>query len=459
MASSGKPKSSDVRACVADAVRAHVPSGARVAVGLSGGVDSVVLFDALAALEPAAGIRLEAIHVHHGLNPDADRWAAFCAELAARHGVPVRVERVRVDRDGGLGIEAAARHARYEAFRRCGADVVALAHHRDDQAETLLLQLVRGAGVAGLAGMPAWQPGAPALLRPLLALGRAELEAEARSRGLAWVEDPSNDDTRHARNALRHRVLPVLRELNPAAAANLARSAAHLAEAQEVLRALGRADLAACANGERLRVGALLALGPARARNALRLRVQDDGAAPPATRRLDALLDQLARARDDRAVRVALDGIEARRYRGELWLVPARTDAPPAPFRAVWDGTPEWDVPALGGTLAFETAAGEGLTAACAAGGAIEVRRREGGERLRIAAGRPHRSLKNLFQESAVPPWERGRTPLVYCRGELALVPGLGMDPAFAAAPGAPGLRVRWKPWGAAMTAAKSVIK
>jgi tRNA(Ile)-lysidine synthase len=432
---------------VADAVRAHVRAGSRLAVGLSGGIDSVVLFDALAALAPVAGFRLEAIHVHHGLSPDADRWAAFCAELAARQAVPLRVERVRVDRASGLGIEGAARRARYEAFGRSGADVVALAHHRDDQAETLLLQLVRGAGVAGLAAMPAWQPGAPALLRPLLGVGRGDIEAEARLRGLAWVEDASNDDTRHARNALRHRVLPVLRELNPAAAANLARSAAHLAEAHDVLRDLGRADLAACAAGQRLRVGPLLALGRARARNALRSRLLDEGVAPPPTRRLDALLTQLAAARGDGAVCVALDGIAARRYRGELWFVPPGTDAPPETFRAVWDGTPEWDVPALGGTLVLEEVAGEGLAAACVAGGGLEVRSRAGGERLRVEAGRPHRSLKNLFQESAVPPWERSRTPLVYCNGQLAVVPGLGMDPAFAAGPGAPGLRVRWEPW------------
>lgn len=430
-----------------------------MAVGLSGGVDSVVLFDALAGLAPAAGVRLDAIHVHHGLSPDADRWAAFCAELAARYAVPARIERVRVDRASGLGIEGAARRARYEAFARCDADVVALAHHRDDQAETLLLQLVRGAGVAGLAGMPPWQPGAPALLRPLLRLGRADIEAEARARGLSWVEDASNDDTRHARNALRHRVLPLLRELNPAAAANLARSAAHLAEAHEVLCDLGRADLAACAAGGRLRVAALLALGPARARNAMRVRLQQEGVAPPATRRLDALLAQLAAARRDRAVCVALDGVEARQYRGELWFVPVRAGTPPAAFRAVWDGAREWDVPALGGTLVFDAVEGEGLAVAFAAAGGLEVRGREGGERLRVAVGRPRRSLKNLFQESAVPPWERSRTPLVYCNGRLALVPGVGMDPAFAPQPGACGLRVRWEPWAPARAAAKAVIK
>lgn len=442
MASSRKPKSSEVAACVADAVRAHVPAGAQVVVGLSGGVDSVVLFDALAAIAPAAGFALRGLHVHHGLNPAADRWAGHCADLGRRRGIPVEIVRVRVDRDAGLGVERAAREARYAAYRAAGADVIALAHHLDDQAETLLLQLVRGAGVAGLAGMPPWQPGTPALWRPLLGVARATLEAVAREQGLEWVHDDSNDDTRLARNAVRHRVVPLLRDLNPAAAANLARSAAHLAEAHEMLGQVGRADLAACAAGERLRIDALLGLGAARARNALRVRLHDLGAAPPSTRRLDALMSQLAAPEDGRML-VRLDGLEARRFRGELWLV--RPLADPAPgFRRVWSGDVAWVLPELGGVLEFEPTVGEGVDAALVRPGTIEVRVRAGGERLSIGAGRPHRSLKNLFQESVVPPWERPRVPLVYCNGRLAWVPGIGSDPALSPSPGGAGIRVRW---------------
>jgi tRNA(Ile)-lysidine synthase len=275
------------------------------------------------------------------------------------------------------------------------------------------------------------------------------LEAAAEEQGLAWVHDDSNDDPRHARNAVRHRILPLLRGLNPAASANLARSAAHLAEAHELLRTVGRDDLDACASGERLRVDALLALGPARARNALRARLHELGVALPSTRRLDALMAQLG-AREDGQVCVGLDGIEARRFRGELWFV--RPLADPAPdFRRAWPGDSAWPLPELGGVLEFESAAGEGLDAALLHPGAVEVRVRAGGERLAIAPDRPHRSLKNLFQESALPPWERRRVPLVYCNGRLACVPGIGSDPALAPAPGAPGIRVRWTRVRAAM--------
>jgi tRNA(Ile)-lysidine synthase len=444
-------------ATVAAALAAHVPRGARVVAALSGGVDSVVLLHVLARLAAANGFRLEAMHVHHGLAADADRWAAFCTALGVRLGVAVGVVRVAVDRHGGSGIEAAARTARYAALRASGADVVALAHHRDDQAETLLLQLLRGAGVAGLAAMPGWQAGRPAWLRPLLDVDRAQIERYARAAGLAWVDDPANADPRFARNAMRHRIVPVLRELNPAAAANLARSAAHLSEAHALLDELARADLAACAAGNHLSIVALLALGGPRARNALRRRLHDEGVTPPSTRRLDALLEQLAAGRADGALHVRLDGLDARRFRDQLRLVraPCEPTAFRGDFAAAWRGEREWPLPVLGGTLWFEPSLGEGLDAGRLAAGGVEVRLRRGGERLCIARGRPHRSLKNLFQEAGVPAWERPRTPLVYCGGRLVGVPGLGIDPAAAAAPGEPGLSLRWTP----SVAAKRVIK
>ncbi len=174
----------------------------------------------------------------------------------------------------------------------------------------------------------------------------------------------------------------------------------------------------------------------------MRVRLAELGVAPPSTRRLEALFTQLG-ARPDGQVRVRLDGVEARRHAGELWFVRALPE--PAPdFRRAWAGERDWPLPELGGVLTFEAVRGEGLDAAIVRPGAVEVRLRCGGERLRTGAGRPHRSLKNLFQESALPPWERSRLPLVYCGGRFACVPGIGSDPDLSPAPGGAGFVVRW---------------
>jgi tRNA(Ile)-lysidine synthase len=444
MGSSRKSPRSRVVACVADAVRAHVPPGARLALGLSGGVDSVVLLDALAPLAASHAFVFTCIHVHHGLSPNADAWAAFCAERAAHHGVPIAVERVDIGAHPGRGLEGAARAARHAAFARHGADVVALAHHRDDQAETLLLQLVRGAGLPGLAAMPVWRPAAegPALLRPLLDVARGEILDHARARGLRWIEDESNDDVRLARNLVRHQVLPLLARINAAAAGNLARSAGHLRDALALAEAIGRADLDAC-GGLGLRVDALAALDPARARNALRVLLQDLRLPVPETATLAELLHQLTGARDDAAVRVDIGPVSVRRYRGRVCVVPAQPE-PPSGFRRAWPGDAEWRLPELDGVLRFVATRGEGIAAEHVAPGAVEIRGREGGERLRPVPGGPSRTLKNLLQEAGMPPWERLRVPLVYCRGSLACVPGVGVDARWAAASGAPGVRVEW---------------
>ncbi|NDP43117.1 MAG: tRNA lysidine(34) synthetase TilS, partial [Aromatoleum sp.] len=216
----------------------------RVAVALSGGRDSMVLLDALARFAPTHRIALSALHVHHGLSPNADDWAAFCAGECTRRNVPLSVARVRVDRAPGQSLEAAARAARYAAFAVAGVDVIALAHHADDQAETLLLQLLRGAGPQGLGAMPTLRGGgtAPALMRPLLDLPRAAIEASAAALDIQWIDDESNADTRMKRNYLRHEVAPRLAAAFPGFPATLARAAGHQAEAAMLLDDLAGLD-------------------------------------------------------------------------------------------------------------------------------------------------------------------------------------------------------------------------
>jgi tRNA(Ile)-lysidine synthase len=429
-----------------------------VAVALSGGRDSMVLLDALDALAAELPFTVAALHVHHGLSPNADAWAAFCAEECARRSIPLAVHRARVERAPGESLEATARAARYAAFAAADADVVALAHHADDQAETLLLQLLRGAGPHGLAAMPARRVhGAAAIVRPLLALPRAALQRRADERGLAWIDDESNADTGLRRNYLRHEIVPRLAAVFPGYPATLVRAAAHSAEAAQLLDELAALDAggspalfdpAADADPvgadpgtlDRATLAALARRSPARARNLLRWFLRRHVLPPPSTARLAAMLEQLLRAPPDARVRLAHAGVELGIFRGRVVVhAPAV-----AAFALAWLGEPELALPH--GVLEFAPERGAGLAAGALAAGAVTVRRREGGERLRVAADRPGRALKRLLHDAGIPPWQRASLPLVYCGATLAAVPGIGIDATLRAAGDAPGIVVRWHP-------------
>lgn len=447
MASSRKRPATDLPGLIEARLREALRPGARVVLGLSGGVDSVVLLALLAQFAPALRFSLRAVHVNHGISPNAPSWAEFCERLCRQLGIPLEIERVDLEPYRSLGPEAAARRARYDVFARADAEVIVLAQHRDDQAETLLLQLLRGAGLAGLSGMPeirALAARGTVILRPLLATGRAQIEAFARSRGLSWVEDESNADSSLRRNFLRHRVMPLLRSRFPAADSAMARSAAHLAEGRQLLEELARQDLA----GEDLREGIALArlreLGPARARNAIRYLCAELGMAAPGTRQLDDLWRQLDLAAWDSMPHIALPGWDLRRYRGRLYIE-RRHSAAPGGICEPWRGEPALPLLALGGVLNFRPEEGRGLAVEKLRGVPVTLRLRRGGERLQPDCRRPRRTLKNLFQERGIPPWRRDRVPLLYCGESLVSVPGVGDDCAWQAQRGEPGLIVSWE--------------
>jgi tRNA(Ile)-lysidine synthase len=299
-ASRNKPSIDALPGRVGDFLATRLAPAERIGVGLSGGCDSVVLLHLLHGL--GLGERLTAIHVHHGLSPNADAWAAFCAEYCARLGVPLQLAHVEVDRRSGLGLEAAARTARYAALAECPGEVLVLAQHQGDQAETLLFNLLRGAGVAGAAAIPeVRQLAGRRLLRPLLGCSRDELEAYAAQHALAWIEDESNADTRYSRNFLRHDILPVLRRRFPAAERSLAQAAQHFAEADDLLAELAAADwLAACCSGDAPRLRVLRDLSLARLKNLLRYRLRQLGWRAPGAARLEEFARQLQRAGPDR---------------------------------------------------------------------------------------------------------------------------------------------------------------
>jgi tRNA(Ile)-lysidine synthase len=434
-----------LRGDVARALDAAVPAGAPLALALSGGRDSIVLLDALAALGPARGHAIKAIHVHHALSPNADAWAQFCRDRCTALAIACEVRHVDVPRPPQSSLEAEARRVRYDALAAAAADAraafVLLAHHRDDQAETLLLQLLRGAGPHGLAGMAQARtdPRGLTWLRPLLGRSRADIDAYARAAGLSWQDDESNDDSRHMRNALRATVLPELARVFPGHAATLARAAAHQGDAAQLADELAAIDGARIGDATTLDCAALAALPAHRARNLLRWFLRSRGLPSPSSARLAAMLDQLATVRVDAAIRLPHAGVELGVHRGRV----AIHAVPPAQFDVPWRGEPEIALPH--GTLAFGRADGAGIDLAQLAGD-VRVRSRSGGERFQVAANRPRRALKAILRDAGIPPWERCGLPLVFCGDALAAVAGLGIDAALRAPPGHAGLTVEWRP-------------
>jgi tRNA(Ile)-lysidine synthase len=464
MASSRKSSRSrtDLAARVAAQVRTVIRPRDRLLVGLSGGVDSVVLLDALHRIARTLGFHLSALHVNHQLSPNAGRWSAFCRDWCRARGIPFRAVKVRVLR--GNSVEAAARAARYAAFAGAAADYVVLAHHQDDQAETVLLQLLRGAGVKGLAAMPLLRAegrgprvegkttrhstldtrhAAPAILRPLLDVTRSEIEAYARKRKLKWIEDESNQDIYFQRNYLRHEVLPVVARRFPAYRATLARAAQHLAEAARTLDEVAAADGAEWIASGSLAVDALRRLPAARARNLLRYFLAGHGLTMPGAVRLEEALRQALDAKQDARVLVELGDFTLRRHAGNLHLVRSGS-APPAHYEKHWRGEKAIALRELGGVLSLAPARGSGISLARLGARPVTIRVRQGGERLQPDCRRPRRSLKNLLQEARLPPWQRERLPLLYCGEHLVWVAGIGVDCSFQAASGELAIRPVW---------------
>lgn len=416
-------------------------------VAYSGGLDSSVLLHAMAALRERFDVPVGAVHVHHGLQADADGWADHCRRVCADHHIPLSVLQVDARPATGESPEAAARQARYAAL----ADWLAPDHclltaqHQDDQAETLLLQLLRGAGVPGLASMPACTAfGEGTHLRPLLSFSRQALQDYALAAGLEWIEDPSNAEVGLDRNFLRHSVMPLLQSRWPALAGNLSRSAAHAGEAAGLLDALAQDDRLAAAgrHADTLTVCALLALPPARQRNLLRFWMKQQAGHAPSAAVLARVQHDVLACRPDATPCVQWGGHAVRRYRDELYVLPDLLAGQPR-LECVWrlDGPLEL---ADGDILTATPTIGEGLRHSAIAMAGVRIRWRQGGETCR-PTGRGHRhALKKLFQEAGVPPWQRDRIPLLYVDDELAAVAGMWICEPFQAGPREAGYRIDW---------------
>ena len=425
-----------------------LPPASRYWVAYSGGRDSHVLLYAMVELRGRYPAELRAVHVDHGLHGQAAGWAEHCRRVCLGLDVALELRRLKLDRRAGESLEAVARGARYRSMAGVlgHGDLLLTAHHQDDQAETLVLQLLRGSGPSGLAAMPVLAEFPPGyLVRPLLSFSRDQLADYARRKGLSWIEDPSNQETGFDRNFLRHEVFPLLRRRWPGMAKTLARSARHCAEAQSLIDQLADADLGAVGGhgSHVLPVAALRRLPPPRCRALLRHWFREQGFGVPDTARLDRVLDEVLTAAGDRMPRVHWAGAELRRFRDGLYLL--RPLPPHDPLlRLDWDGKARLHLPEGLGVLASRIAQGRGIDSEMWRRLPLQVGFRCGGERCRPAGQRHTRSLKALLQERGVVPWTRDRIPLVFLDGQLAAVGDLWVCDEFCAAPGREGVELCW---------------
>lgn len=418
-------------------------------LGLSGGLDSMVLLEVMTQLSRNHSLPpLKAIHVHHGLHPDADSWTEHCVRECAARGVELYIERVKLPAGGS--IEELARDARYQVFERLlsRGDYLLLAHHQDDQLETLMFRILRGTGLRGLAGMPRQRRlGAGRLLRPLLQWNRAQLQEWACAQQLRWIEDPANVNPQYARTALRHEVLPDLYRRWPAMPASMLRLAEHAAEANSLLDERAADDLRV-AQGQvadpwlqawpSLEMDALLALSPARQRNLLRYWLLHQGLRLPDQRQLQTLIEQL-NAAADRQPLVELAGVQLCRSSDRLWLLPEQG----LPAGIGQSLSVLADTPLLAGNGVLRLQAGRNQAGVAA--GQWRIGYRSGGEQIKLA-GRPRQSLKNLLQEAAIPVWMRSSVPLLYCDEQLISVAGRWTAEDAEVWLGGTGWIVSWEP-------------
>lgn len=459
-----------------DQTAAPSSSPPHLLLALSGGVDSVVLLHALVLLRTRLPFTLSAMHVHHGLSPHADTWLHLCERLCLEREVPFYSEKVHVSPQSGLGIEATARDARYQALERVrqqvSASAILTAHHMQDQGETLLLQLMRGVGVRGLSAMSQWDADRH-LLRPLLTVPKEALLQYAAEQQLSWVEDESNTDVSYDRNFMRQKVMPVMRERYPQLDHALLRSATHLAEAQSLLDILAHQDLQTCDVrgewlGQSLDISSLYALGEVRAKNLLRGWFQQLHLRMPNSEQLQDYWQQLSSVKPHRYLHLPLQGqthshkAYLHHYQQRLYCVGKPAALPQTPL--IWQGHQnqiwgEWQV-----QFKVSKARGIALARLGISPAAITLNKRygqpiplpdgielllmprSGGEALQPDVKRPRRELKVIFQMLAVPPWQRAFYPVVQIKTtqsqSLVALAGLAVDQAWRPGRNAYGLEI-----------------
>ena len=414
-----------------------------ISIALSGGIDSMVLLHALDQLKYKLQIKLNAIHIHHNLSKNADDWHTFCTKECKKLGVTVKSEKINIKQDLSMGIEAAARKSRYQVLEAYRKDILALGHHQNDQAETLLLQLFRGSGLNGLAAMPTFDK-ERLIWRPLLKVNKEIIEGYAKENNVIFIEDESNNNLQFDRNFLRQEILPLIKSRYPDIINTISRSSENIAEGLNLHKAIAKEDanLYFSENKERLSLSMLKSLERERVVNLIRWWLDVNKQLMPSKKTMSELYNQIKDVRKDALLNVDIsDMTSIKAYRDELFLVKKTIKL--SPYELIWRGEGVVELPG-NSKLIFKKSLGAGFSLSKIGSKTLTIQNRTGGESFKPKNNQPTRTLKYLLQTSNIPPWKRQLMPLVFSENDLVAVPNFGIHYKFQVDSDESGWEIDW---------------
>jgi len=414
-----------------------------VTVGLSGGVDSMVLLNVLFQLKKKLNLKLNAIHIHHGLSKNADHWCEVCLDECKKLGIDFSQKNINIDNSEGIGIEAAARKARYQMLHQLSDEFLATAHHQNDQAETLMLQLLRGSGLKGLASMPLFDK-ERRLWRPFLKISRDAIEEYAKNNNVRFVEDESNQNTEFDRNFLRLEIFPKLIKRFPQTIKSLGRSADLVAEGLNLNKAIANEDAKNYFSEDFIKLNTKIFRTFPRDRvvNLIRWWLEKNQQKMPSQKIMDQIYNQIISAKKDAQINIHISSkMSVRAYKDFLWLVKIKKEK--NSFDLIWKGEEIFELPGSG-KLLFKPCLGKGISLDKVGSSVLRIQNRKGGERFKPERNQPTRTLKYLLQKINMPPWERELLPVIYSEDMLVAVPNFGVHHEFVVDEDKIGLTIEW---------------
>ena len=414
-----------------------------VTVGLSGGVDSMVLLNVLFQLKTKLNLKLNAIHIHHGLSKNADHGCEVCLDEGKKLGIEFSPKNINIDNSEGIGIEAAARKARYQMLHQLSDEFLATAHHQNDQAETLMLQLLRGSGLKGLASMPLFDK-ERRLWRPFLKISRDAIEEYAKNNNVRFVEDESNQNTEFDRNFLRLEIFPRLIKRFPQTIKSLGRSADLVAEGLNLNKAIANEDAKNYFSEDFIKLNTKIFRTFPRDRvvNLIRWWLEKNQQKMPSQKIMDQIYNQIISAKKDAQINIHISSkMSVRAYKDFLWLVKIKKEK--NSFDLIWKGEEVFELPGSG-KLLFKPCLGKGISLDKVGSSVLRIQNRKGGERFKPKRNQPTRTLKYLLQKINMPPWERELLPVIYSEDMLVAVPNFGVHHEFVVDEDKIGLTIEW---------------